>query len=312
MLQDTKIVHTTQRDSRRLKVGWNGVHCIVDTVACDDVCAGVKGILRGWDVTEVAVTDRVNPSMVISRNGDRYDWKLPGSSLTAEKLFGCPETAASAVSDVHYLLNGWFVDRFPDYFTLHCAAIRLGDGVVLFPGGHRAGKSLLTVALAAAGHMAFGDDVVAIDPAANKALALGMLPRIRLPLPPQAVDRRLRDFLDDNAMLGDVEQQYLDLDPGRLAEIGKSLPIKAVVQLKRSNKAGPASLADITHGAALRALISQNYSTGMPASTVFDHLHNIVSGASCHTMTYHRIEDAVSALETAFDHAPVDQTGTGQ
>lgn len=309
MLQDAENIQVCQSATRRLKIGWNGVHWIVDTVACDDVCAGLKRILRGWDVSETAATDSIKPTMVISRKGDSYDWKLPGGSLTAKKLFGCPETAASAVSDVHYLLNGWFVDRFSDYFTLHCAAVKLGDGVVLFPGRHRAGKSLLTVALAARGHMVFGDDVVAIDPAESTALALGMLPRVRLPLPPQAIGQDLHEFLESHVMLGDVEQQYLDLDSGRLAGIGTSLPITAIVQLKRSNKTGPASLSDIAGGAALRALISQNYSTAMPASTVFDHLHTIVSGASCHTMTYHRIEDAVSALETAFDQGAVDDTG---
>jgi len=312
MLQHVDKTHAVHSGTRRLNIGWAGVQWLVDVVNCEDLFAELKKILRGWDITEQPVTDVVEPAMVISRLGDIYDWKLPANGLTAKDLFGKPESIASAVSDFHFLFNGWFTDHFQEYFTLHCAAVKLGDGVVLFPGGHRAGKSLLTVALAAGGHTVFGDDVVAIDPAASNALALGMLPLIRLPLPPQAVNRSLRDFLDRHAMLGDVEQQYLDLDSSRLAEVGKSLPIKAVVQLKRSNRAGPASLADITNGAALRALISQNYSTGMPASTVFDHLHAIVSDASCHTMAYHRIEDAVSVLETAFDQRRAEQTGAGQ
>lgn len=312
MLQDAENIQVAQSDTRRLKIGWNGECWIVDIVGCDELFSGLKEILRGWDLVELAASDSVEPAMVITRQGDIYDWLLPSGRLTAHDLFGRPESIASALSDVHYLLNGWFVDRFSEYFTLHCAAVRFADEVVLFPGGHRAGKSLLTVALAAGGHMVFGDDVVAIDPAANEALALGMLPRVRLPLPPQAMGRKLRDFLDTHATLGDVEQQYLDPGPDRLADIGMSLPIRAIVQLKRSNKAGPASLADVSRGVALRALISQNYSTAMPASVVFDHLHNIVSAASCHTMTYHSVEDAVSVLETAFAQSPVVQTGAGQ
>ncbi|NNJ76117.1 MAG: hypothetical protein HKP56_13270 [Anderseniella sp.] len=312
MLQGAEKTEAVQTNARRLKIGWNGEHWIVDVVGCDDLFSGLRRILRGWDIAEQPVTASIEPAMVFTRGGDLYDWKLPAGELTAKKLYGCPESIASAVSDFHYLFNGWFVDRFQEYFTLHCAAVRLGDGVVLFPGGHRAGKSLLTVALAAGGHMVFGDDVVAIDPAGNKALALGMLPRIRLPLPPQAVGQTLRDFLDTHAILGDVEQQYLDLEAGQLAEVGKALPIKAIVQLKRLNKAGSASLEGVTHGAALRALIRQNYSTGMPASSVFDHLHKIVSGASCHRMTYHRVEDAVSVLEAAFDQRSGDRSGVGQ
>ena len=312
MLQDAEKFQPVQSDIRRLKIGWNGAYWVVDIVSCGELLAGIKAILRGWDVAEQAVTDSIQPAVVFSRNSGKNDWKFPGGGLTAKELFGCPESTASAISDFHYLLNGWFVDQFQEYFTLHCAAVQLGVGIVLFPGGHRAGKSLLTVALAARGHMVFGDDVVAIDPTANKALALGMLPRIRLPLPPQAVDRNLRDFLDRHAIFGDVEQQYLDIEASYLAEVGRLLPIKAIVQLKRSNKAGPASLSDVTNGTAMRALIARNYSTGMPASSGFDHLHKIVSGTSCHAMTYHRIEDAVSVLETAFHEKLSGQTGVGQ
>ncbi len=312
MLQHAVKIETVQTDTRRLKIGWNGVHWIVDVVGCEGLFADLQKILRGWNIVEQPVTETIEPAMVFSRVGDVYDWKLPANDLTAEKLFGYPESTAGAVRDFHFLFNGWFGDEFQQYFALHCAAVMVGDGVVLFPGAHRAGKSLLTVALAASGHMVFGDDVVAIDPAGNKALSLGMLPRIRLPLPPQAVGQDLRDFLDMHAILGDDEQQYLDLEAGQLAHVGKSLPIKAIVQLKRSNKAGSASLDDVTNGSALRALICQNYSTGMPASSVFDHLHRIVEGASCHCMTYHKIDDAVSLLEAAFDRRVSDQTGVGQ
>ena len=312
MSQDAVKTQTVQTDTRRLKIGWNGVHWIVDVVGCEDLFADLQKILRGWNVVEQPVTEAIEPAMVFSRIGDVYDWKLPANDLTAKRLFGYPESNASAVRDFHFLFNGWFGDEFQQYFTLHCAAVKVGDGVILFPGGHRAGKSLLTVALAASGHMVFGDDVVAIDPVTNKVLSLGLLPRIRLPLPVQAITSVLRESLSKHSIVGDAEQQYLDLEAGQMAQVGKSSPVKAIVQLKRSNKAGPARLDDATNGAALRALICQNYSTDMPASSVFDHLHRIVEGASCHCMTYHKIDDAVSLLEAAFDRRVSDQTGVGQ
>lgn len=312
MLQHVHNASVFQTGTRRLKIGWDGAHWIVDVEGCEDLFAGLKTILRGWNITEQPVTGMAEPAMVFRKSGDTYDWTLPASGMTAKNLFGKPESIASAVSDFHYLFNGWFTDRFREYFTLHCAAVWLGDGVVLFPGGHRVGKSLLTVALAAHGHMVFADDVVAIEPAGGNAMALGMLPRIRLPLPPQAIGVQLRDFLDRHAILDDVEQQYLDLSEDRMAEVGRTSPITAIVQLKRSNKTGPASMDEQTNGAAMRALIAQNYSTAMPASSVFDHLSEIVSGASCHCMTYHKVEDAVSVLEAAFARRSDRQTGVGQ
>ncbi|WP_108882326.1 hypothetical protein [Anderseniella sp. Alg231-50] len=312
MLQVPEKTQAAQAETRRLKIGWNGVHWIVDVAGCGDLFSDLQKILRGWDIVEQPVTATIKPAMVFSRMGDVYDWRLPANDLTAENLFGCPESNAGAVRDFHFLFNGWFGDEFQQYFTLHCAAVKVGDGVILFPGGHRAGKSLLTVALAANGHTVFGDDVVAIDPVTTEVLSLGLLPRIRLPLPLQAITSELRQTLNKHSILGDAEQQYIDLAAGQMAEVGRSSPVKAIVQLKRTNKTGAASLDDMTNGAALRSLISQNYSTGMPASSVFDHLHKIVEGASCHCMTYHKVDDAASLLEAVFDCQPGDQSGVGQ
>lgn len=288
---------------RRISIGWKDHSWIVDTVHCDEVADAISKVLRGWSVEELPPTADVRPGMSFSRAGESYDWKVDDGRVTAGSVFGKPGSLASAVADFHFMFNGWFVDQFESCFTLHCAAVELGDGVVLFPGQHRAGKSLLSVALAAHDHKLFGDDIVAIDGTSCQAISLGTLPRMRLPLPPQAAGPDLRRFIAAHPVLGDDEQQYVGLDCTQLAEVGAVRPIKAIVHLRRLNRKQPATLSASTAGSALRSLIQHNYSKNMPASTLFDHLHSVVQGASCHCLTYYQVEDAVSLLEQTFTSA---------
>ena len=284
-------------DTRRLTIRWNDFHWCVDVIDCHELITGFRHILRGWDVSEISVTKSDDPAMVFWKSGKGYDWVSSWEKQTASDLYGKPESIVAAVCDFHYLSMGWIVDRFDNLLTLHCAGVEFNNGVVLFPGTHRAGKSLLSVALSARGHRIFGDDVLAINPQKGTALGLGMLPRVRLPLPPQAAGKELRDFIVSNTAMRDDEHLYVELDNDRLANAGQSLPIHAIVQIRRTNKKTPASIEPVATGSALRALISQNYNTSMQASHLFDHLERIAKGVATYSLTYHRIEDAITVLE---------------
>ena len=72
------------------------------------------------------------------------------------------------------------------------------------------------------------------------------------------------------------------------------------VNLKRMNRPVAADLASTTAASALRALIRQNYSRNLPASELFDDLISLVSQASCHDLSYHQVDEAVTSLEQQF------------
>ncbi len=293
-------------DTRRLTIRWNDFHWCVDVIDCPELITGFRHILRGWDVSEVSVTGSDDPAMVFWKSGSGYDWVSSWEKQTASDLYGKPDSIVAAVCDFHYLSMGWIVDRFDNLLTLHCAGVEFSSGVVLFPGTHRAGKSLLSVALSASGYRIFGDDVLAINPQDGTVLGLGMLPRVRLPLPPQAAGTKLRGFIATNTAMQDDEHLYVELDEHRLANAGQSLPIHAIVQIRRTNKKAPASIEPATTGSALRALISQNYNTNMQASHLFDHLERIAKGAQTYSLTYHRIEDAIMVLENCLANNSTD------
>jgi len=293
-------------DVRRVEVGWNGFYWLVDVTACPELIAGFQKILRGWDVNEVPVRKSDEPAIVFRKSGNGFDWDSSWARMSAKELYGKPDSTVAAICDFHYLFTGWFVDQFDDFLSVHCAGVQFGDGIVLFPGTHRAGKSLLTVALAAKGHKAYGDDVLAIDPQRTEAVGLGMLPRVRLPLPPQAVGEELRAFIHGHAAMRDDDHLYVNLDREVLADVGQSLPIHAIVQLKRTNKKVPVGMDPATTGTALRALISQNYNTSMPASRLFGYFEQIANRTANYSLTYHCVEDAISILEATFGKSQSD------
>jgi hypothetical protein len=290
----------------RIGIGWKDESWIVDTAGCHEVAAGISSILNGWDLQQLPVSADVRPHMRFSRSGQSYDWQMCDDGLAAAEVFGRPDSVVAAVSDFHYMFNEWIVERYSDYFTLHCAAVELGGGVVLFPGQHRAGKSLISVGLASRGHRVFADDVLAIDRHSGAAVSLGTQPRLRLPLPAQAIGLGLAEFIAKHAGLADADQQYLRLPSDLLAPVGAARRVVAIVGLRRLNARQPASLSPSGTSNALRALITQNYSHNLPASQAFDKLHAIAARADCQTLTYSNLDSALTLLETAFGSADTD------
>lgn len=74
------------------------------------------------------------------------------------------ETAVSSACSVIAAVTGAFLHLRPDDIGLHCGAAEIDDQWIIFLESHRAGKSTLTCARAAAGYRVFGDDVVALTP----------------------------------------------------------------------------------------------------------------------------------------------------
>ena len=93
--------------------------------------------------------------------------------------------AANALAGA--LIEG-FTRQGEGLVCLHAGAVRLGPALVLFIGDSESGKSSLSLHLAAAGHRFFGDDRILLDLSAEPVtgLCLGLAPKVRLPLPPEA------------------------------------------------------------------------------------------------------------------------------
>jgi len=201
---------------------------------------------------------------------------------------------------------------------LHGAAIEFAGRLVIFPSTRRAGKSTLTVALAAAGKTVFTDDFLplkATDDGLLSGISSGISPRLRLPLPDQIGPVAL-DYIQNRSMIQNRQYRFASPRTGELANFGDTAPIGSLVFLERTEGAS-ASIESVTEAEALTALIKQNFSRAMNAAGILRMLGFITKSAPAYRLIYDDAEQAVALLESRFqewDHDapvfPADQNNT--
>jgi hypothetical protein len=143
-------------------------------------------------------------------------------------MTGLPPASAvcAAIADI---AQSWAAER-PGGLALHAAAVHSGAGLVVLAGPHRAGKSTLATRLALEpGWTLWGDDVLPLRPD-GQAVALGIRPRLRLPVP-VAAGMALRDLAACACLLGDDRYAYVAV-PGQ-APHGTTAPPRVLIRLDR-------------------------------------------------------------------------------
>ena len=212
--------------------------------------AADQGAVRTADVTIDAL-----PAKPAERYTDpRDDWG-GGFRLTHPSIEGgfmdCPsgEEAANQLAGV---LVAARVRAMPGSVAAHAASCQTPKGVVVLPGPSMSGKSTLSLQLMLAGGRLFGDDRLLIDPAKGTAAALGLTPRVRLPVPAAAGGALAKLASERGTAGGDIA--YLDLDDRQAAPFGTAAPIAAFVAPERVAE-GPARLEKSSASGIVRALL---------------------------------------------------------
>lgn len=234
--------------------------------------------------------------------------------------------ASVTLSDNRYQITSPFMDRLVSYadpantlcslivelawarlrqdtslLCLHGAAVEFAGRLVIFPSTRRAGKSTLTVALAAAGKTVFTDDFLPIKATDNGPLSgvsSGISPRLRLPLPDQIGPDAL-DYIQNRSMIANRQYRFVAPRTGELANFGDTAPIGSLVFLERTEGAS-ATIEPVTKSDALTALIKQNFSRAMNAAGILKMLDFITKSAPAYRLIYDNAEQAVALLESHF------------
>jgi hypothetical protein len=206
------------------------------------------------------------------------------------------------ICDVHDVIFDWFLKDNPWHLCLHAAAVRMGRGLVCFPSVHKTGKSTLCVALAALGQTVYSDDVVPIEPMKNWGVAMGIMPRLRRPLPAR-LDPSLREFIAERKGPADGDWLYVKLRGAEVAPFGQQAPIAALVFLDRKRQSR-AQLKPIDNSEMLRELILQNFADQIPPVSVMDRLLTITKNAQCCRLQFDRVLDAANLLVEEFGRPP--------
>jgi hypothetical protein len=281
----------------------------VDFIDCREVADGFRSILAGWDMREVA-HDPARPAYVtFRRERGIYDWQAPWISGRGRREEEPSLDLMEAVCDFHYEFIDWFADRNRRHFCIHMAAVEISGRAILFPAIQKTGKSTLALHCVRNRHALLGDDVVAIDPDAREAVALGLMPRMRLPLHPR-FEQGFRDFMAERAGLTDRRWQYVSLGPVEILPYGRRRPIGGVVILDR-RRDGAASMAPVAPSRALKALIDRNFGALGDPDLIFDCLRDIVMESECRLLTYADPQEAAELLTRAFGQPVVSEREPG-
>jgi len=195
-----------------------------------------------------------------------------------------------------------YVAERPSLFCLHCAAAEFAGRLVVFPSSYRAGKSTMAARLAAAGIPLHTDDVLAVTSSGDQGVALGIAPRLRLPLP-HGAGRQLRRFVARHRGPSNQRYLYLDLPPGAQAPHGRQAPIGGFVLLDRQ-PGGRAELVPASKAQVLQRVIAQHFARSFAATAMVGRLRGLVERVPCFCLRYARLDDAVGVLQERFAEWP--------
>ncbi|MCR4378740.1 MAG: hypothetical protein NUV50_11690 [Rhodospirillales bacterium] len=281
-----------------------GIESPIEFEGAEALAGVLKKVLRGWRLRETtARTSADRPPRIRLTLGARgYERRSPWIEAGKAQVLIDP---VDAVCDLLLDIERAYVEDAPKrgeavLSILHAAAVEMGHGenkgLVVFPSTHAMGKSLLTVALAQAGHRVFADDQLPIIPGTPAlGIAPGFLPRLRRPLP-EGVDAALAGFVRSHTGPESARFRYVNLDDQRLAPLGTRAPIVGVVLLERSDGAAPVVM-PATEAEVLKACVLQSFGRTQNALFVLDSLHAMVRGAKCVKLRYADAPEAVALLE---------------
>ncbi len=269
-------------------IRFDGTDATIDIPDEPDFLRALRAAAFDWPFH--SASGSAEPIARVRKRGDRYEISAPGEEpFTATRV----SAVCSAIVDAVRAS----IDLDPARLCFHCGSVLVGGRLVLLCGTFRAGKSLLATRLAAEGCTVFGDDVLPLDESAAQGVAIGVAPRLRLPLPANT-DAEFARFVRQHTAAADSRYAYVHPE-GRVAARGRRAPLGAVVLLDRRTE-GEAALYNASRSAALRAVILRNFARGEPAQALLDRLHGIVERLPCLTLRYSSVSEASGLIRDAF------------
>ena len=265
-------------------------------------CSGLVELFAplfpGWTIRRSAAGSEIPIITVTFADGDyRIDGEwVPQNMQRSDPVDAICALIAELVR-AYVLLNDQLL-------CLHGAAVEFSGRLVVFPSQYRAGKSVLTAALAARGCRVFGDDVLPLQLQDGVGMAPGLAPRLRIPLPDN-LEKGTRSFIDRHRRLGGEHYQYLELDDNTLAPRGSKLAVGAFVLLERQPGAHP-SLEPVADADVLKQVVWQNFAREADAGRILKLLNRMVKRAGGYRLRYDRAEDAARLLQEYFSRWETD------
>lgn len=263
-----------------------------------ELATALANIMPDWPMTVDSNPHKISRSVSdLSRDGSGgYSFRSWWATDPVPHM-GVAGAVCGAVADMVQA----FCDDRPGTIGLHCGAVRIGGHLVAFTGPFRAGKTTLVTRLGfEPGMTLFCDDILPILPD-DRACALGIQPRLRLPLP-DSVSATFRQSVQDTMTLHDARYGYVAAP--NLAPHGTRAPLAALIVLNR-RPSGPASLHPLGINEAAQHFIRQNIADPGEIDSHFARIAGLAGAMPCLQLAYSDLEQAVALLRDTFDRADV-------
>lgn len=243
-----------------------------------EVVAALKQAMPGWPI-KVEPADGALPERYIYRDTTGL-WQ---GSLLEPNEFHLPSPASAACSLIGDLLSQRLLKQ-PELLGLHCASVQINDSLVLFPESSKAGKSTLAVAFAAAGYRIFGDDVLGLTPQ-GEGVAMGVAPRLRLPLP-DSFSSEFVAYAERHAGPQDDRYRFVIPEQGRLANLDERCPVGAIVLLERDAYISEPEVVTLPPAEGLLQLLCQNFAREATDEILLKRLLPLMQTVPCLLLRY--------------------------
>ncbi|MEI4231761.1 PqqD family protein [Roseovarius sp. D22-M7] len=279
-------------DLRAHRLAFRDVPQILSLIDAEAIAPALETVMPDWarhsPDTRVA-TDA--PVTRISGTGSGHYLFQSWWSRTPLSDLGVAGATSGAVAD----LVQSYCDTRPDLLALHCGAARIGSHLVALTGPYRAGKSTLVARLAADPDVAlFCDDILPVAPD-GAGIALGIQPRLRLPLPP-GMQEGVRAALMESLTVQD--HRYGFVRSTGQAPLETRVPLDALIVLRRE-PGKSARLHAMAPADAAACLIRQNVADPGEAEAQYDRLTALANRLVCLCLVYSDLEEAAAFVRHA-------------
>lgn len=252
---------------------------------------GFRAVLKGRNVASVPMgaappADDILAVAVGGPTGFTIHSRNLGEPISGLRAASAICGLVADLAESHYAGRaGWI--------GLHCGAIRAGGRIALVTGPARAGKSTLIGRLSAEpGIETICDDVLPVAPD-GRVFALGIAPRLRLPLPP-AAGNILRDHVRRHRVLWD--RRYAYIMPPSLVPFGPAGRIAAIIVLDRRAGSVPAQLHRLEPAEAVGHLLMRQMADDAIAAVLLARAQKLAAKADCLRLVYSDIEEATALV----------------
>jgi len=250
-------------------------------------------VLRDWKIEKLDHGEDAPPAITIRKSEAGFERR--SQWLPKPAVFKNPvDTVCDLIVDLIHA----YVSDHRGLLCLHCAAVELNQGLVIFPNTYRAGKSALSLKLVATGARLFSDDVLPLSSQGDVGMALGILPRLRLPMP-QGISPDFRNFVISRAGPQNSRYLYVKLGLSEQAVLGTTVPVRGITILQRGENVTP-RLLEVKKSTVVKDMILRNFARQNPGLKIVDRLYAIVENAQCYRLEYDDLDQAANLLQEAF------------